>query len=275
MSEQLEYAIKAASQTLGERGLGATVGVLVLLIGWIIAGRTARTVQRACERSGKIDATLTPLFSKVARLSVLVITIIVALDEAGIDTTSLVAFLGAMGVAIGLALKDTIADLAAGIVLVVLRPVSVGDAADIGGILGTVEGIDLFQTRVRTFDGVPIVVPNSKIRSGAIHNFTRASQRRIDLSIGIAYEASIQRATEVITEVLGADSRILGDPEPMIAVEALGDSSVNLLVRFWVPAADLFPAKFDTTRGIKQALDAAGIEIPYPKRDVIVTQKVA
>ena len=214
MSEQLELALQAASRTLGERGLGIAAGLLVLLVGWLIAGRVAHVVRRASERSGKIDATLTPLFAKVARVSVLVITAIIALDEFGLDTTSIVAFLGAMGIAVGLALKDTIADLASGIVLVVLRPISVGEAADIGGVLGTVESIDLFETRIRTFDGIPIVLPNSKVRGNAIQNFSRATARRADLSIGIAYEASIEQASEVIKAVLDAEPRVKDDPRP-------------------------------------------------------------
>jgi small conductance mechanosensitive channel len=245
---------------------------VILIAGWVVAGWSTRAVRSAANRSGKLDATLAPLFAKVTRIFVLAITAVMVLDKLGVDTTSIIAFMGAMGIAVGLALKDTISDLASGIVLLVLRPFGVGEAVDIGGEGGVVKGIDLFETKLETFDGIPVVMPNSRVRSGIIKNFTRARRRRIDLGIGVAYEADVVRAIEVVSATLRADERVLADPDILVNVENLGDSSVDLLVRCWTNAEHFLPAKLDLTRAIKLALDDANISIPYPKRDVFLKQ---
>jgi small conductance mechanosensitive channel len=180
-----------------------------------------------------------------------------------------------MGIAIGLALKDTIADLASGIILLVLRPMSVGEAVDIGGEGGVVKALDLFETKLDTFDGIPVVMPNSRVRAAIIKNYTRAARRRIDLAIGVAYEADVVRAIEVVSATLRADERVLADPDILVEVENLGDSSVDLLVRFWTNAEHFLGAKLELTRAIKLALDEASISIPYPKRDVFLHQATA
>jgi small conductance mechanosensitive channel len=267
----LEVAWATVSTTLGETGLRIIAAAIILIAGWFVARWSTRAVQRASERSGKIDETLAPLFANVTRLFVLAITIVMALDKLGVDTTSVIAFMGAMGIAVGLALKDTISDLASGIVLLVLRPFSVGEAVDLGGEGGVVKRIDLFETKLDTFDGIPIVMPNSRVRSSIIKNYTRAARRRIDLSIGVAYEADVVRAIDVVATTVRADARVLSDPDILVNVEALADSSVNLLVRFWTTAEHFLVAKLDLTKAIKLALDQAKISIPYPKRDVFLT----
>jgi small conductance mechanosensitive channel len=138
--------------------------------------------------------------------------------------------------------------------------------------MGMVKGVDLFETKLETFDGVPLVMPNSRVRSSVIKNFTRAKRRRVDLGIGVAYEADVVRAIEVVSAVLRADDRVLADPDILVNVEALADSSVDLLVRFWTHPGDFLFAKLDLTKAIKLALDEANISIPYPKRDVFVRQ---
>jgi small conductance mechanosensitive channel len=178
--------------------------------------------------------------------------------------------LGAAGLAIGLALKDTVADVAAGIVLLVLRPFGVGDAVDIDGCLGTVNEIGVFETRLTSFDGVPIVLPNAKVRGGRIQNFTRAQKRRMDLTIGIGYADDIDKAMRTVLEVLTAEGRVLTDPEPLVNVTELGESSVNLLVRAWTAPADFFVTQLDLQRQIKQKFDEVGVSIPFPQREVRV-----
>lgn len=272
MSKFLESAYLTVSTTLGETGLRIVAALVILAAGWVVAGWVTRAVRTASERSGKLDETLAPLFAKIARLSVLAVTMVMALDKLGVDTTSIIAFMGAMGIAVGLALKDTISDLASGIVLLVLRPRSVGEAVDIGGEGGVVKAIDLFETKLETFDGIPLVMPNSRVRGNIIKNFSRAQRRRIDLTVGVAYEADVGRAIDVVNTAVRADPRILADLDLLVNVTDLSDSSVDLLVRVWVNAPDFFVAKLDLTKAIKLALDQAGISIPYPKRDIIVTQ---
>jgi small conductance mechanosensitive channel len=272
MSEIIDAATQTVSTMLGETGLRIVAALLILLVGWIVAGYASRAVRRAAERSGALDATLTPLFAKITRLFLLAVTIVMALDKLGVDTTSIIAFLGALGLAVGLALKDTIADLASGIILLVLRPLRVGEAVDIGGEAGMVQAIDLFETKLDTFDGVPLVIPNSRVRTSIIKNFSRAQRRRVDLAIGVAYEADVGRAIELIGETLRADARILPDPDILVNVDALADSSVDLLVRFWTLPEHFLLVKMDSTRAIKLALDEAGISIPYPKRDLFLKE---
>jgi small conductance mechanosensitive channel len=272
MSDFVENLLLTTSTAIGDTGLRIVAALVILLVGWIVAVWSSRVVRGAAERSDKLDATLTPLFAKVMRIAVLAVTLVMVLDKLGVDTTSIIAFMGAFGIAVGLALKDTIADLASGIVLLVLRPIRVAEAVDIGGEMGMVKAVDLFETKLETFDGVPLVMPNSRVRSSVIKNFSRAKRRRIDLGIGVAYEADVVRAIEVVSAVLRSDDRVLPDPDILVNVEALADSSVDLLVRFWTEPADFLAAKLDLTKAIKLALDEANISIPYPKRDVFVRQ---
>lgn len=275
MNEWTKHITEAIGANIGEGAAGVITGLLILIVGFIVAGWTGKLVRRLCDRSQRIDETVTRLMMRGVRALVITFTLLIALEEFGFDTTAIVAFLGAMGVAIGLALKDTISDLAAGIVLSILRPIGVGEAGEVAGVLGTVDEIDLFETKMTTFDGVPVVLPNSKVRGGPLKNFSRATQRRIDLTIGIAYEADIGKAIETIEAVLGAEDRIKTDPPTLINVTALADSSVNLLVRCWTAPPDFFDTQLDLQRAIKEALDQADIEIPYPKRSLIVTRDTA
>lgn len=263
------------SENLGEGAAGILAGIVILLVGFFVAGWAAKLVGTLCKRSERVDETVTRLLVRTTRLLVITFTLLIALEELGFDTTSIIAFLGAMGLAVGLALKDTIADLAGGIIISILRPIGVGEAGEVAGVLGTIDEIGLFDTRMTTFDGVPVVLPNSKVRGSPIKNFSRAKERRIDLTIGVAYEADVDRAIEIVKGLLEAEPRIKDDPPILINVTELADSSVNLLVRGWTAPADFFDTKLDLTRAIKLALDQADIEIPYPKRSITVTKDVA
>lgn len=249
-------------------GLTLIGAVTLALAGVWLAGWGSRAIVRLGARSPRMDRTLVPLLAKLVKGSILVITTIAVLDLFGIQTASILAFLGAAGIAVGLALKDTVADLAAGVVLLVLRPFDVNDAVDIGGTAGVVRAIDLFETKMVTFDGVPQVLPNSKVRSGLIRNFSRAEARRLDLTIGISYGDDIEKAVEALRGVVAADGRVQAEPAPLVTVGSLGDSSVNLLVRVWTAPGDLFNVQCDLTRAAKEKLDAVGISIPFPQRDV-------
>ncbi len=265
--EQYWAAAKTAIVNLATAWGFKVLGALVLaIVGWIVAAWVGSRVRKMAEGSSRVDRTLVSVLSKMARLSVLAIVLIAVLDNLGVDTASFLAFLGAAGLAVGLALKDTASDVAGGVVLLVLRPFSVGDAVMIGASGGTIEEIGIFQTSLTTFEGVPLVIPNSKVRQSEIQNFTRADTRRIELTIGVSYDADLDRTREILRETVTADERVLADPAPIIDVTNLGESSVDLLVRVWVPAAAFLDTKLALGRAIKQRLDKEGIEIPFPQR---------
>lgn len=258
-----------------EYAVNAGAALAILVVGWLLAGWIASAVRRASTRSGRISPTLVPLFAKLTRLALLAIVILSALNKVGVETSGFFAMLGAAGLAVGLALKDTVADIAAGIMLLVLRPFDVGEAVDIGGQGGSVTAIDVFQTKLTSFDGIPIVLNNSAVRTSVIQNYSRAQTRRIDLDIGISYSDDIGKAIAAITQLLQADARVLGDPAPFVKVKTLGDSAVVILARCTTKAADFWEAKCDLTRMIKERLDQEGVSIPFPQRDVHLFQASA
>jgi small conductance mechanosensitive channel len=246
--------------------------VVILVVGWLVAGWAAGAVRRAGERSERFDRTLTSVFVRLVRWTILAVTLIAVLGRFGVQTTSIIAVLGAAGLAIGLALQGALSNVAAGVMILGLRPFRLGDAVDIGGTMGTVEEIGLFATRLTTFDGVVVHQPNANIWGSEIRNFSQAQLRRVDVPVGIGYGDDVARAMEVAKSVLDAEERILDDPEPLVAVDALGDDAVNLLVRGWTQPADFLATKLDLTRSLKEALDGAGVGIPYPQRDLHLIQ---
>ncbi len=190
------------------------------------------------------------------------------LARLGIQTTSIIAVLGAAGLAIGLALQGTLQNIAAGIMLLILRPFKVGDYIDAGGTAGTVDEIGLFTTDMTTFDGIYLSVPNSSLWNTSILNYTRLPTRRLDIPVGIAYEDDVEKALSLLLEKLRTDSRVLADPEPQVMVTALGESSVDLNLRCWSLREDFWALRFDLNKNAKLWLDSAGISIPFPQRDV-------
>ena len=204
----------------------------------------------------------------MAYILVLVFAVLAALAKFGIQTASFVAILGAAGFAIGFALQGSLANFAAGVLILVFRPYRVGDYIDVAGVAGSVMEIQLFTTELATPDNVKIMVPNGRIYGDIIKNFSANDIRRVDLVIGISYDSPIQKAIELISDLIKEDSRILSDPAPQIAVSELADSSVNLVVRPWVKRQDYWDLRFDLTRKIKEAFDQNGIEIPFPQRVV-------
>jgi len=196
------------------------------------------------------------------------VVLIAVLNLFGIETTSLVAVLGAAGLAIGLALQGTLSNFSAGVMLLVFRPIKIGDYVEIAGHGGTVKEIGVFVTELATPDNVKIIIPNSSVFGDTIKNYSANDTRRIDLVMGISYDDDIAKAIDTINQVLGKESRLLSEPAPTVAVAELGDSSVNLVVRPWCAGSDYWPTRFDLTRALKEELEAAGCSIPYPQRDV-------
>ncbi len=249
-------------------GLNVLAAALILIVGWIAAAWLERLVRSSVRRDERLDAALVSVIGRVARWAVLVFTIIAVLDRFGVQTTSLVALLGAAGLAIGLALQGTLSNVAAGVMLLSLRPFRIGEAVDVGGTAGSVEEFGLFVTKLRSFEGVPVFVPNSQVWGSEIKNFSRAERRRIDLAVGVGYDDDLDRALATLRSVVEAEPRVLIDPEPLVKVTSLGESSVDLLVRVWTLPADFLVTSYDLTLAIKQRLDAEGFTIPFPQRDV-------
>lgn len=261
---------------LGRAALALAVDVvaaaLILILGSLVAGWAGRAVRRATERSVRFDRTLAHVAARAVRWSILAFTILAVLNRFGLQTTSLVAVLGAAGLAVGLALQGSLSNVAAGVMILGLRPFRLGDAVEIGGTAGSVEDIGLFSTRLKTFDGVVVHQPNSNIWGSEIKNYSQAELRRADLVVGIGYRDDIGRALQVAEELLAADERVLAEPESLVAVESLGADSVNVLIRFWAAPADFWAAKLDLTRRVKERFDEEGIEIPFQQRDLHLIQ---
>ena len=246
--------------------------LLLIIVGWMVAGWAQRAIRRGLGKFKDLDRTLVVAFGSVARYFILITVLIMVLGRFGVQTASILAALGAIGLAVGLALQGTLANIASGVILLFLRPFRVGDYVNANGNEGTVEEIGLFTTEFTTYDGLYVAVPNSSVWGGRILNYSRNPHRRHDIVVGISYRDDIDRAQQVLMDVLQADGRVLtgeGAPaEPEILVKELADSSVNLDLRFWTTGDDYWPASFDIRKAAKQALDAAGVTIPFPQRDV-------
>ena len=238
--------------------------LVVLIIGWIVAGAIAGSVRRRIAANPEIDQTLGNFAASLVRWVILAMVLIAVLNLFGIEATSLVAMMGAATLAIGLALQGTLSDLAAGFMLVLFRPYKIGQYVDIGGTSGTVKDLNLFVTELATPDNVQIIVPNGQAWGAIITNYSHHDTRRVDLTFGIDYGDSADKAMQIIMELAQADTRVLDDPAPWVRVTNLGDSSVDLTARLWCQAADYWDIKFELTKAVKEAFDAQGISIPYP-----------
>lgn len=244
----------------------------IFIIGRLVARAIANWLKRLCKKGG-VDDTLGDFLASISYVILMMLVILTALGALGVPTTNFLAIIGAAGLAIGLALKDSLSNFAAGVMLVFFRPFKAGDFIEAGGAAGTVDSIRIFNTVIVTGDNKVVTIPNSLIYLDTIVNFSARATRRIDLLIGIGYDDDIGQAFEVIRNVLQGEERILKDPETKLLVLELGASSVDLAVRPWVASADYWATRSDLLKNIKQDLDAAGINIPYPQRDVhIVSQ---
>lgn len=248
-------------------GINILIALLIFLIGRIIVGVISNLIGRGLSHT-KWDAILVEFVQQLVRAILLIFVIVAALDQLGVNTTSVIAVLGAAGLAIGLALQGSLQNFAAGFMLLVFRPFKSGDFVEAAGTMGVVEKIHIFSTIMRTGDNKEVIVPNGAIYSGNIINYSARQTRRIDMVFGIGYGDDIKKARDVIAAVVSADERVLADPETVIAVSELGASSVNFVVRPWVRTEDFWPVKFDLTEKIKLAFDENGISIPFPQMDV-------
>lgn len=244
------------------------IGAIVILIaGRIAAGLLRKASRRILERTNT-DLAIISFVGNLVYILVIAFTVVAALSKFGVETASFVAILGAAAFAIGFALQGSLSNFASGVMLLIFRPIRIGDYVEAGGVAGTVKEIMLFVTVLATPDNVKIFVPNSKIASDVIKNYAGYDTRRIDLVVGIGYDSPIDRAHEIMKSIVSADERILPDPECQIAVSELADSSVNFVLRPWVKKEDYWSVRFDVTEKIKKEFDANGISIPYPQTDV-------
>lgn len=266
--------IPAAVAPVVALGLNIVKALIFLIVGWIIASWLSRLVRRRVEASETIDSTLGIFFSSVVRYVLLAAVGVAVMQTFGFEVTSLVAMLGAATLAIGLALQGTLSHLAAGVMLVFFRPYKIDDFVEVGGNSGTITDLNLFMTELTTVDGVKIFVPNGEAWGKPITNYSANPLRRCDITFGIDYADDIDKATGIILGVVTADARFLNAPaEPWVRVVNLGDSSVDLQLRAWCAAGDLWEAKFATLKAVKEAFDKGGISIPYPHTELV--QKAA
>ncbi len=265
LDQQMVDAIKASITVLTSYGLSVVGAIIIFILGWIAACWVAGSIRRAAEKSERFDTTLGKFFASLAKYAVLTFTLIAVLSQFGVETTSFIALLGALGLAIGLALQGTLSHIASGVMLIIFRPFKIGDFVDTAGVSGTVKTIGLFTTELSTGDNLQVIVPNGSIWGGTIKNFSTNSTRRVDLVMGIGYGSNIDHAIKTMNGIIGADDRIHGDPAPFLAVGELADSAVNIMVRVWVNAPDYSGVKSDLTKQFKEAFDREGIEIPFPQ----------
>jgi small conductance mechanosensitive channel len=243
----------------------------VLVLGWIFANWAKRITRRALERAG-VDPILQPFVAGVVHVTLIAMVAVAAVTTLGVSTTSFVAVIGAAGLAIALAFQGTFSNFASGVMLLTFRPFQVGDFVEVGGNAGSVKEVGIFTCTLATPDNVQIRVPNSQIFGETIKNYSANDTRRIDLVMGVGYGDDLGVAVRTCMDVITADPRTLPEPEPVVAVSELGDSSVNLVVRPWVQASDYWATRWDLTRALKENLEAAGCEIPFPQRDVHLHQ---
>ncbi|MFO8007399.1 MAG: mechanosensitive ion channel [Candidatus Brocadiia bacterium] len=269
------FSVETLLQTVQEKGvqfgLQLLAAVLIFIVGRVVAGLLARLIARLMKRA-KAAPILVTFSRHFTYVGLMIVVVLAALSRLGVQVTSFIAILGAAGLAIGLALQGSLANFAAGVLLIVFRPFKVGDFVDIAGEKGTVEDITIFTTQIVTRDNRTVIVPNASITDGSIVNYTSKGTRRVDLVIGVGYDADLKQTRRAILDVLSQDSRVLKDPEPTVAVLELGGSSVNFAVRPWCSADDYWSVYFDTQESVKERLDAEGINIPFPQQDVHLYQ---
>ena len=270
ISADMGFGDLVTEQTLAlatEYGLNFLAALITIIIGIWASRRFSTLIRDWLNKSSRIDRTLAPILAALVRYAILTLTVVVTLGNFGVETTSIIAVLGAAGLAIGLALQGTLSNVAAGLMLLFLRPFKVGDWVEAASVSGSVREIGLFTTTIDTFDNVFISVPNSAIWTSNIINHARYGTRRMDLDIGISYDADLDTAEEAMME-LAADSRVLSDPAPRFLVVSYGDSAINVRLRAYAEYDDFFDLYWDLNRRLKGVLDARGIDIPFPQRVV-------
>jgi small conductance mechanosensitive channel len=272
--KQMEISVDKIWELLALYGLRVVAAIVILIAGrW--AAKIIKVVLKKVMVKRDVDQTIVSFVGSLTYYTLLVFFIIAALSQLGVQTTSFIAIVGAAGLAIGLALQGSLANFAAGFLMVIFRPFKVGDYIEGGGTAGTVDKIQIFTTQLKTPDNKTVIVPNAQMTSGNIVNWSTTGTRRVDMVFGIGYDDDIDKAKKILQSEIDADDRILKDPAPVIAMSELADSSVNFVVRPWVKSSDYWSVYFDLTEKIKKRFDAEGISIPFPQRDVHIYEHKA
>ncbi|MCX4189574.1 mechanosensitive ion channel family protein [Methylophaga sp. OBS3] len=252
---------------IGDLLLNIVVALAIVLVGRIVVRWLIKLARKLMVR-GNMDPILINFISTIANVVLLIFVIIAALDQLGVNTTSMIAVLGAAGLAVGLALKDSLQNFAAGVMLIVNRPFKLGNFVEVAGVMGIVEQISIFSTIMRTTDNREVIIPNGQIYSGKIINYSARDTRRADMVFGISYDSDLRKAKQILTDIVTSHPMVLSDPEPIIRLSELADNSVNFLVWPWVNSADFGVAKAEIMEQVKLAFDENDISIPFPQMEL-------
>jgi len=280
--EQIAAASQAAEPTVVEQiidaltlyGMKILAAVIIIVVGFWLAKMVKNCFVKSLQKK-EVDPTLIGFFSSMLHGGLVIFVIIAAIGKLGVQTTSFVAVIGAAGLAVGLALQGSLSNFASGVLLILFKPFKAGDFIKAGGEAGVVVEVGILTTEMKTPDNVQIIMPNSQIMGGSITNVSTHPTRRVDMTVGVGYGDDLNKAKQIMEDLLAADERVLKDPAVTIAVANLGDSSVDFVVRPWVNSADFWGVKFDFTKAVKEKFDAEGISIPFPQRDIHVFQENA
>lgn len=270
--QTLEDVWKVVTEKGVTLGLNILAAIAVYVVGKWVAGIALSLLGKVFERAS-VDETLAKFLTAIARALLMTLIVLVAVNRLGVDTTSLAAIVAAAGVAVGFALQDSLSNLAAGVMIILFKPFKVGDFVEAAGVAGTVEAISIFSTLMKTGDNKQIIVPNGSIIGGNIVNYSARPTRRVDLVVGCGYGDDLRSVKDFLDELVRSDSRILVDPEPVVAVSQLAENSVNFVVRPWVKTEDYWAVLWDLTERIKLGFDQRGFNFPYPSRDVYLHQQ--
>jgi len=270
----MEALANRLQEWVAEYGMSLLGAVLIAVIGYFLARLITDITRRILQRA-EIERTIASFIGNILYALLLLLVLIAALGKLGVPTGPFLAVLGAAGLAVGFALQGSLANFAAGILLALFRPIKVNDFVEAAGVLGTVEDMDILHTKMKTPDNKSVIIPNSKITGDNIINYSARDMRRIDMVFGISYDSDIRKAREILMGLMTSDERILEDPEPVVVVLELADSSVNLGVRPWTTPEDYWNVMWDMLEKGKEKLEAAGIVIPFPQRDVHMYEETA
>lgn len=274
LSGSIHEITNRLSTLVAQYGLNLIGALAIFLVGRWVAKSVSSLLSKALTKA-KVDATLVPFIDNLAYTGMLVFIIIAALARLGVQTASVVAVLGAAGLAVGLALQGSLANFASGVLLLVLKPFRVGDFVEISGVSGTVQAIHVFNTVLNDPNNIRVIVPNGQVTSGNILNYTINGARRIDLTASVSYDDDLRQARQVIENVLAADARILPDPAPVVAVKEMAASSINFAVRPWVKVQDYWAVYFDLTEKLKVAIEENGMTIPFTQQEITIKTAAA
>ena len=253
--------------TITMYGINIALALVIFFVGkW--AANIGADLTRKLLRNSNVDETLTVFLGNVTYGLLIAVVVLAALGQVGVETTSFIAILGAVGLAVGLAFQSTLSNISAGVMLVIFRPFKLGDFIEAGGVAGVVEELNLFNTVFKTGDNKVIIVANSNIIGGNIINYSKKDTRRVDFVFGIGYDDDLKLAKDTLLDIVNSDDRILKDPAPFVAVSELADSSVNFVVRAWVKSEDYWGVNFDTIEKVKLVFDEKSISFPYPQMDI-------